>query len=67
MSNGDADWAIPGWEKPVIGAPLAKGGTDGGTDDTRGGDIPTPGIGGMGNGGTAGRPGITPKPCIPAG
>lgn len=54
----------------IAGVPLARDGTCGVTDDTRGGDTPTPGTpggrGGRGMGGTAGRPGMAPILGIPA-
>lgn len=54
----------------IEGAPLVMGGTGGGTDDTSGGDIPTPGTpGGSGGrgmgGGTGGKVGKAPILGIP--
>lgn len=48
------------------GAPLAKGGTAvGGTEDTKGGDIPTTGMDPIGTGATAGSGGMLAIPPIP--
>lgn len=49
------------------GAPLARGGTAaGGTEETRGGDIPTTGMVPIGTGATAGSGGMLAKPPTPA-
>lgn len=65
------NWSIPGWPKAgrgwiTAGAPLARGGTAAvGTEDTKGGDIPTTGIDAIGTGATAVRGGILGRPPIP--
>lgn len=48
----------------TAGAPLAKGGTAAGTEDTRGGDIPTTGMDAMG---TLLRDGMLAMPPRPRG
>lgn len=49
------------------GAPLARGGTAaGGTEETRGGDIPTTGRVPIGTGATAGSGGMLARPPTPA-
>lgn len=48
------------------GVPLARGGTAaGGTEDTKGGDIPTTGMEPIGTGATAVSGGMLPIPPIP--
>lgn len=62
---------IPGWANAgrgciTGGAPLAKGGTAAvGTEDTRGGDIPTTGMDPIGTGATAVSGGMLAIPPIP--
>lgn len=68
----DSSGHIPGWANAgrgciTGGAPLARGGTAaGGTEDTRGGDIPTTGMGPIGTGATAVSGGMLAIPPIPA-
>lgn len=51
----------------TAGAPLARGGTAAGTEDTSGGDIPTTGMDAMGTGATVVRDGMLAMPPRPTG